>query len=77
MSCFADLRSKEKRLVAAILYIQAINMSMATLLTAIAPVATFAAHIAFGNNLNVPEVLVSFLLFLKAFEGYKSGSDQV
>ena len=31
-------------------------MSMALLLTSIAPVITFAAHIAFGNDLTVAEV---------------------
>ena len=51
-----DIRFKEKKLLVSLLFMQAVNMSMAMLLTSIAAVATFAAHIAFGNNLTVSEV---------------------
>ncbi|XP_065058100.1 ATP-binding cassette sub-family C member 5-like [Rhopilema esculentum] len=58
-----ELRSKEKRLLAGLLLMQAVNMSMATLLSSIAPIATFAAHIAFGNNLTVSEAFTIIVLF--------------
>ena len=53
---FIDIRSKEKKLLVRLLFMTAINMSMALLLSSIAPVATFAAHIAFGKDLSVSDV---------------------
>ena len=55
---FTDIRSKEKKLLVKLLFMTAVNMSMALLLSSIAPVATFAAHIAFGNDLSVSDVSI-------------------
>ena len=66
-SAFPELRSKEKRLLAGLLLMQAVNMSMATLLSSIAPIATFAAHIAFGNNLTVSEVSAPCESYISSF----------
>eukprot|EP00794_Sanderia_malayensis_P007271 gene7271-8082_t len=57
------LRAQEKKYMAQILYVQAINMSMATLLTVIAPVATFSVHVALGNNLTVAEAFTVIVMF--------------